>query len=57
VVEHLGDRIPAGLTFRDPDGAKVEIDAMLGRKPLLVTLGYYPVPCSATWCWTDWSRP
>jgi protein SCO1/2 len=44
VVEHLGDRIPAGLTFRDPDGAKVEIDAMLGRKPLLVTLGYYRCP-------------
>lgn len=44
VVEHLGDRIPAGLTFRDPEGAKVEIDAMLGRKPLLVTLGYYRCP-------------
>jgi protein SCO1/2 len=44
VIEHLGDKIPAGLTFRDPEGNKVEIDAMLGGRPLLVTLGYYRCP-------------
>ena len=44
VIEHLGDKIPAGLTFRDPEGKKVEIDAMLGGRPLLVTLGYYRCP-------------
>jgi protein SCO1 len=44
VIEHLGDRIPAGLGFRDPDGNKVELDALLGGKPLLVTLGYYRCP-------------
>jgi len=50
VIEHLGDRIPAGLSFKDPAGAVVELDAMLAqaRKPLLVTLGYYrcPMLCS-----------
>lgn len=47
VIEHLGDKIPSGLVFRDPDGHKVEIDAMLeggGGRPLLVTLGYYRCP-------------
>jgi protein SCO1/2 len=48
VIEHLGDKIPGGLTFRDPEGHKVEMDALLGRQPLLVTLGYYrcPMLCS-----------
>jgi protein SCO1/2 len=48
VIEHLGDRIPAGLTFRDPEGQTIEIDALLGTKPILVTLGYYrcPMLCS-----------
>jgi protein SCO1 len=48
VVEHLGDRIPGGLVFQDPDGQKVEIDALLGHGPVLVTLGYYrcPMLCS-----------
>ncbi|HEY4184106.1 MAG TPA: SCO family protein [Polyangia bacterium] len=44
VVEHLGDKVPGGLTFHDPEGHKVELDAMLGQKPLLVTLGYYKCP-------------
>jgi protein SCO1/2 len=44
VIEHLGDKIPSGLTFRDPEGRKVELDALLGQKPLLVTLGYYRCP-------------
>jgi len=44
VIEHLGDKVPSGLTFQDPEGHKVELDAMLGGKPLLVTLGYYRCP-------------
>jgi protein SCO1/2 len=46
VIEHLGDRIPPGLSFKDPSGAVLELDAMLAqaRKPLLVTLGYYRCP-------------
>jgi protein SCO1/2 len=48
VIEHLGDKLPSGLVFRDPDGGKVEIDALLGGRPILVTLGYYrcPMLCS-----------
>jgi protein SCO1/2 len=48
VIEHLGDKIPGGLVFRDPNGGKVELDALLGGRPLLVTLGYYrcPMLCS-----------
>jgi protein SCO1/2 len=45
VVEHLGDRIPAGLSFRDPAGHLVAIDDLLHQgRPLLVTLGYYRCP-------------
>ena len=44
VIEHIGDKIPAGLAFKDPDGQKVELDGLLGGKPLLVTLGYYRCP-------------
>ncbi|HEY8927361.1 MAG TPA: SCO family protein, partial [Polyangia bacterium] len=44
VIEHIGDKIPSGLAFRDPEGHEVEIDGMLGNKPLLVTLGYYRCP-------------
>jgi protein SCO1/2 len=44
VIEHLGDKVPGGLAFRVPEGHKVELDALLGQKPLLVTLGYYRCP-------------
>ena len=44
VIEHTGDKIPTGLTFRDPEGHNVELDGLLGNKPLLVTLGYYRCP-------------
>jgi protein SCO1/2 len=44
VIEHIGDKIPSGLAFNDPEGHKVELDGLLGNKPLLVTLGYYRCP-------------
>jgi len=44
VIEHLGDKVPGGLTFRDPSGNKVELDGLMGNRPLLVTLGYYRCP-------------
>jgi len=44
VIEHTGDKIPNGLAFRDPEGHTVELDGLLGNKPLLVTLGYYRCP-------------
>jgi protein SCO1 len=45
VVEHLGDRVPSGLSFRDPAGRQVAFDDVLHqRRPVLVTLGYYRCP-------------
>jgi protein SCO1/2 len=44
VIEHVGDKIPAGLAFRDLEGHQVEIDALLGGRPILVTLGYARCP-------------
>jgi protein SCO1/2 len=45
VIERLGDRIPSGLSFQDPNGREVSIDDLLHRgRPLLVTLGYYRCP-------------
>jgi protein SCO1/2 len=45
VIEHLGDRVPAGLSFRDSGGHLVAFDDLLHQgRPLLVTLGYYRCP-------------
>jgi protein SCO1/2 len=45
VIENLGQRIPAGLSFVDGRGARVAVDSLLHQnKPLLVTMGYYRCP-------------
>jgi protein SCO1/2 len=49
VIEHLGERVPTSLRFKDPDGRGVAISDLLGRgKPVLVTLRYHrcPMLCS-----------
>ncbi len=45
VVEHLGDRVPAGLRFQDQTGAHVSLDDLLHQgRPVVVTLGYHRCP-------------
>jgi protein SCO1/2 len=45
VIEHLGDRVPAGLSFTDEAGKPVRLESMFGQgKPVLVTLGYHRCP-------------
>lgn len=45
IVENLGERIPAGLTFQDGHHRDVAIDEVLAQgKPVIVTLGYYKCP-------------
>jgi protein SCO1/2 len=45
VVEHLGDRVPTGLAFRDTAGHQVVFDDLLHQgRPLVVTLGYHRCP-------------
>jgi len=45
VIEHIGERIPSGLTFTNVEGQPVAIDALLNRgKPVVVTLGYHRCP-------------
>jgi protein SCO1/2 len=45
VIEHLGERIPSGLTFTNVAGQPVALDALLNRgKPVVVTLGYHRCP-------------
>jgi protein SCO1 len=49
VIEHLGERVPAGLKFNDTSGKSVDLDALTAQgKPVLVTLGYHrcPMLCS-----------
>ena len=49
VIEHLGDRVPAHLSFTDTAGKAVSLDALTNAgKPVLVTLGYHrcPMLCS-----------
>jgi protein SCO1/2 len=45
VIEHLGDRVPATLSFTDGQGNRVGLESLLNRgKPVLVTLGYHRCP-------------
>jgi protein SCO1/2 len=45
VIEHLGDRVPRGLTFTDVTGAPMALDSLLGQgRPVVVTLGYHRCP-------------
>ncbi len=45
VIEHVGDRVPRGLTFTDVTGAPKSLDALLGQgRPVVVTLGYHRCP-------------
>ena len=45
VIEHVGDRVPAGLAFRDTAGHQVSFDDLLHQgRPLVVTLGYHRCP-------------
>ena len=45
VIEHLGEKIPSGLTFTDAAGAPTRLDDVLALgKPVLVTLGYHRCP-------------
>jgi len=45
IIENLGEKIPAGLSFVDGHGQSVPLSSVLGRgKPVLVTMGYYHCP-------------
>jgi protein SCO1/2 len=45
VIEHLGERVPRGLTFTDVTGAPMSLDGLLGHgRPVVVTLGYHRCP-------------
>jgi protein SCO1/2 len=45
VIEHLGERVPRGLTFTDVTGAPMALDGLLGHgRPVVVTLGYHRCP-------------
>lgn len=45
VIEHLGERIPRGLTFTDVTGAPKSLESLLGQgRPVVVTLGYHRCP-------------
>ena len=45
VIEHVGEKVPAGLSFRDAAGRLVAMDDILHQgRPVLVTLGYYRCP-------------
>jgi protein SCO1/2 len=45
VIEHLGDKVPTGLTFVDEAGKSITLASLLNRgKPVLVTLGYHRCP-------------
>ncbi len=45
VTEHLGDKIPLDLRFKDTDGRWVELNQFFdGRRPVLLTLNYSNCP-------------
>jgi len=45
VIEHLGERVPANLSYTDEAGRAITLGSVLNRgKPVLVTLGYHRCP-------------
>ncbi|MCA9545514.1 MAG: SCO family protein [Myxococcales bacterium] len=45
ITEHLGDAVPADLTFKDETGKSVRLaDYFDGEKPVILTLVYYNCP-------------
>lgn len=45
LVEHLGDALPAGATFRDSDGKAVKLgDYFDGKRPTLFVFAYHTCP-------------
>lgn len=45
VIEHLGDTVPADLTFTDADGNTVTLgDYLDGKRPVLLNLAYHECP-------------
>lgn len=49
VIEHLGEKIPLDLTFRNEEGKEVELSQFFNQgKPVLLTLVYYECPMLCT---------
>lgn len=49
VTEHLGDRIPLDVPFKDEDGKQVTLaDYFSGERPVVLTLNYYTCPMLCT---------
>ncbi|HEY8965573.1 MAG TPA: SCO family protein [Candidatus Methylacidiphilales bacterium] len=44
IVQRIGAQVPPGLVFTDSDGSRVELDALLARKPTLLVPVYYACP-------------
>ncbi|HVZ89234.1 MAG TPA: SCO family protein [Polyangia bacterium] len=45
VIEHLGEKVPHGLTFTDVTGAPTSLDSLLNQgRAVVVTLGYHRCP-------------
>jgi len=45
IIENLGEKVPAGLSFVDGHGQSVPLSSVLGQgKPVVVTMGYYHCP-------------
>jgi protein SCO1 len=44
IVQKLNQTIPLNLTFRDENGAPVQLAQFFGKKPIILTLVYYNCP-------------
>jgi protein SCO1/2 len=44
IEQHLNERIPPDLTFRDETGKEVRLGGYFGKKPMILNLVYYQCP-------------
>jgi protein SCO1/2 len=44
IDQRLGEQVPAGLKFTDSNGAPIDFDTLLARKPTVLALVYYDCP-------------
>ena len=48
IDQKLNQSIPLDLTFRDENGANVQLGQFFGQKPVILTLVYYNCPMLCT---------
>ena len=56
IDQKLDAQVPADLTFKDENGATVQLGQYFGKRPIVLTLVYYKCPMLCTMVLSDLTR-